>query len=218
MDSGCVSSSAVARRFWKLYRPSSELSPSAVVNLDDDVTFDRALGLSWNTKDDTVTFTSKVNDAPFTKRGILRMVFDPLGCIAPFVVKELWRQKLDWDEVAGPEEQKFWKKYTLKNQAMIFIHFSYSTSSTEIQENMITKCPSIRGWTTLMSGDNFHKGMEKEMKEMKNGEVLYHDLFLTCFYLLQTILGCDVKYRRVKYQRVNIKVLSYSFRGDITVP
>ena len=63
----------------------------------------KALGMSWNTEDDVFFFdlSNKIlnSDNPETKRSLLSLaskVFDPLGLLAPFIVRakilfqELW--------------------------------------------------------------------------------------------------------------------------------
>lgn len=81
----------------------------------------KALGISWSpTKD---CFTYKMNlehhSKPFTKRLLLSEIsslFDPLGWICPIVisakilVQELWKIKLDWDEVIPGEIANQWLK------------------------------------------------------------------------------------------------------------
>jgi hypothetical protein len=103
--------------------PESEVAPSAVVELNDGASgapLQRALGISWDTREDVFTFSSSIKDAPMTKRGILRVtssLFDPTGFLTPFILKakillqELWRTQLDWDEVVDDNQQKHWKKW-----------------------------------------------------------------------------------------------------------
>lgn len=70
------------------------------------------LGMSWNTKRDTLSFvlenTLKKLEGPLTKRGLLaaiNSIFDPMGFLAPFtlVSKNLFQrscmEKLNWDDM-----------------------------------------------------------------------------------------------------------------------
>ena len=100
---------------------------SSVVNLDvDDLPTETALGLKWNVEEDV--FTWAVDDdtlvqtrgKAITRCGILSAVsslFDPLGMIAPFIMKaklllqELCRKKLQWDEEISELEKKQWLRW-----------------------------------------------------------------------------------------------------------
>ena len=100
---------------------------SSVVNLNiDDLPTETALGLKWNVEEDA--FIWEVDDRTLvqtqqkasTRRGILSVVsslFDPLGMIAPFIMKaklllqELCRKKLEWDEEIEELEGKQWLRW-----------------------------------------------------------------------------------------------------------
>ena len=68
-----------------------------VVNLEiERLPTQSALGLKWNINDDKFVwdvvekFQNLVREKPLTKRGVLSVVyclFDPLGCLAPFILK-----------------------------------------------------------------------------------------------------------------------------------
>jgi hypothetical protein len=50
----------------------------------------RLLGVSWDLTADTFTFTVKVDNKPFTKRGVLSIInsfYDPLGIAAPVLIQ-----------------------------------------------------------------------------------------------------------------------------------
>ena len=87
---------------------------------DKDV---KILGLKWNVKDDTISFTKhKIGDTSeniTTKRDVLKQaskIYDPLGIISPVTVKAkmfiqgLWKQGLDWDGKLSPELMEQWAK------------------------------------------------------------------------------------------------------------
>lgn len=92
-----------------------------LVNLDDDTQSIKALGLNWKPVNDILYF--QVHIAPvvsLTKRIVLSdasKLFDPLGLVAPTIVKakiflqELWLQKLDWDDELPAILQHQWKEF-----------------------------------------------------------------------------------------------------------
>ncbi len=74
----------------------------------------KTLGISWNSKDDTLAISSPEcsSTIPLTKRNVLKriaMLFDSLGLVSPFVVvakmqlQELWSRSYDWDDVIVDE-------------------------------------------------------------------------------------------------------------------
>ena len=103
--------------------PESE-SASSVVNLDlENLPIACALGLKWNVEADKFVWevSAKVQqlleEKPMTRRGILSIVsslFDPLGFIAPFIMKaklllqELCRKRLGWDSAINEQERVQW--------------------------------------------------------------------------------------------------------------
>ncbi|XP_062715282.1 uncharacterized protein LOC134291500 [Aedes albopictus] len=82
----------------------------------------KALGISWEPGTDCLRFDSQVRntDEPPTKRSILSDIaklFDPLGLIAPVVVRakilmqELWLLSCDWDEPVPDPVKSKWESY-----------------------------------------------------------------------------------------------------------
>ena len=106
--------------------PESERA-SSVVNLDiEDLPTACALGLKWNVEADKFVWevSAKVRrlleGKPMTRRGVLSVVsslFDPLGFIAPFIMKaklllqELCRKKLGWDSAINEQEMVQWLRW-----------------------------------------------------------------------------------------------------------
>ncbi|XP_064646267.1 uncharacterized protein LOC135499453 [Lineus longissimus] len=86
------------------------VTETAVQELDfdqADIPSQRTLGMRWNIQEDTFTFSCQPKDTPLTKRGLVSTmcsVFDPCGFISPFIarakfmVQDLWREHLDWDQ------------------------------------------------------------------------------------------------------------------------
>nr|XP_055049230.1 uncharacterized protein LOC129434322 isoform X1 [Misgurnus anguillicaudatus] len=91
------------------------------VNLDqEDLPFERTLGVLWDVEKDCFTFDVKAVDKPATKRGILSTtssIYDPLGFVSPFILKakaifqELCRIKVDWDEKIPVEIAEQWHRW-----------------------------------------------------------------------------------------------------------
>ena len=91
-----------------------------VIESLDRENVERTLGVCWVTNSDEFTFRSNPNEAPMTKRGILKTVssvFDPLGFVTPFILKakillqELWRLNCEWDEEVDTRISPFWQKW-----------------------------------------------------------------------------------------------------------
>ena len=81
---------------------------------------ERALGVIWNSENDTLSFRVATTEAQPTKREVLRQtasVFDPLGIGAPFIIRakilmqHLWTLDLEWDECLAESENEQWKKW-----------------------------------------------------------------------------------------------------------
>ncbi len=91
------------------------------VNLDqEDLPFERTLGVLWDVERDCFTFDVKSVDKPVTKRGVLSTtssIYDPLGFASPFVLKakaifqELCRVKVDWDEELPVDVAAQWHRW-----------------------------------------------------------------------------------------------------------
>ena len=107
--------------------------------LDNDIDL-KILGLNWNVKDDTISFTkNEIGDTSViitTKRDVLKQaskIYDPLGIISPVTVKAkmfiqgLWKQGLDWDERLSPALMEQWTKIAedTKEAVSLKIHRKY---------------------------------------------------------------------------------------------
>ncbi|CAB4033211.1 Hypothetical predicted protein [Paramuricea clavata] len=94
--------------------PESELAPCLKgLGLDGKLPIERALGALWNTEEDLFVFTSCLPKAASTRRQILSVIsfmFDPLGMIAPYILRAklffqaLWQMKQGWDETIPSED------------------------------------------------------------------------------------------------------------------
>ncbi|XP_062710901.1 uncharacterized protein LOC134288972 [Aedes albopictus] len=99
------------------------------LNKDKESGNERVLGIVWNPKQDTFSFSTEHRegvkeylrgDKIPTKRIVLSCVmgfFDPLGLLAPFtvhgkiLVQELWRTGCDWDEQIEGECLEGWQRW-----------------------------------------------------------------------------------------------------------
>ena len=73
---------------------------------------ERALGVTWDVQNDTFTFKIKPKALADTRRKVVSLtasIFDPIGFLAPYVVRakiflqSLWKLRQGWDERI-PEE------------------------------------------------------------------------------------------------------------------
>ena len=96
--------------------PISEIS-AASVNLDlDDTNIERALGILWNPKMDTLQIKVSDRETPVTKRGILTYtssIFDPLGILSHMVLEPKLIIQSQWKEKVDREDEI---PYNLKNR------------------------------------------------------------------------------------------------------
>ena len=107
-----------------------ELNISTVVDLsldDKDKVTQRTLGVQWNVKRDMFVFEGIEMKCVTTKRGILSAistVFDPLGFLAPFVLRaklilqSLWEKGLDWDEPIDEDDLREWQQWVTELQEL----------------------------------------------------------------------------------------------------
>ena len=87
----------------------------------DELPIERALGVQWCVKSDTVRFRITIKDKPLTRRGILSMVsstYDPLGLAAPstFKAKKLLQDvykdvKVGWGDKLPESYQNCWENW-----------------------------------------------------------------------------------------------------------
>lgn len=94
-----------------------------IKNLDLDrekLPNDRALGLYWDTEHDIFSFRVTVNNKPPTGRNILSIassIYDPLGFLAPFILKakqvlqQLCEANYGWEDAILAELLKPWQQW-----------------------------------------------------------------------------------------------------------
>ena len=104
--------------------PKEERSKSQklIIENNDQIPSERALGVFWNILEDTFGFKVNLKDRPATRRGILSVVssvFDPLGLAGPFILparimlQRLCKQDLGWDQEIGVTEMAVWRQWLL---------------------------------------------------------------------------------------------------------
>lgn len=98
------------------------------IDIDDNSTSVKVLGLRWLPCSDRFTFkVTNLENTPATKRNILAeasRIYDPMGWLAPSIVlvkilfQQLWLKEVGWDDVLPVEQQKTW--HTLKTNFHYF--------------------------------------------------------------------------------------------------
>ena len=81
---------------------------------------ERALGVLWNTDNDTLCFNIDIMDKSLTRRGLLAMlssIYDPLVLVSPFLLKgrkiiqELCKDSFQWDHPIPENIKQQWLKW-----------------------------------------------------------------------------------------------------------
>ena len=101
--------------------PESERAPSVkVVEESIVMPMERALGVVWDTSSDCFVYEVVKRDIADTRRKILSLIaslFDPIGFIAPFLIRakiflqQVWQLGIGWDDALPPEFLKEWSKW-----------------------------------------------------------------------------------------------------------
>lgn len=118
-----------SEKFMRELDSTSELEDKSI-NPDKEYGIERVLGMWWNVKADSFTFSLKflsvtreilTGEKLPTKRELLKLlmsIFDPLGLISHFLIhlkiliQDIWRSKLDWDQpIASKEIIESWNKW-----------------------------------------------------------------------------------------------------------
>ena len=96
-------------------------------SLGERLPSERALGVQWDPNGDTLGFDISTKRVPLTRRGILSAVssiYDPLGMLAPFVLKgkqilqALCKSEIGWDDEIPQEYAIEWNKWCEQLQQM----------------------------------------------------------------------------------------------------
>lgn len=102
--------------------PKSEHATQPEIKLlKTEAEMHRTLGIQWNTLEDTFEYRLDLRTKELTRRSILSVlssVFDPLGLLAPVIIKgklmlqKCCREKLDWDDELPPDLCSQWLNWT----------------------------------------------------------------------------------------------------------
>lgn len=86
----------------------------------EDLPTERTLGVQWFVEDDEFGFKLHLSDRPATRRGVLSgvaSVYDPLGFVAPFIMKGksilqlACKEKVEWDEKLPVKLAEQWSSW-----------------------------------------------------------------------------------------------------------
>ena len=106
--------------------PESERARSVANLAIEQLPTESTLGMKWNIEEDKFVWEvsderlAAVSSKPLTRRGVLSVIysmFDPLGFIAPYLMKAklllqlLCRRKCGWDDQLGEDEQNQWTRW-----------------------------------------------------------------------------------------------------------
>ena len=88
---------------------------------------ERALGVIWDVHKDTFLFKIKPKELADTRRKVISLtasIFDPIGFLAPFIVRakiflqSLWKLRQGWDEKVPEEIQQEWSVWQKELQSL----------------------------------------------------------------------------------------------------
>ena len=125
--------------------PQGEFSPK--FNSFNERIVKRVLGILWDINNDTLKLNLITKRFSDTKRGVLSFlcsIFDPLGFLSScfleikLLIQDLWRNKLNWDDLLPSDLQKKWKyiqenfSYVYKIEVPRFYGFNSLKGTTEL--------------------------------------------------------------------------------------
>ena len=136
--------------------PTNNISPKLPeINLSvNDISIERALGILWNPETDTFHIKYTLKSVLTTKRGILSLIssiFDPLGFITPaliepkWIIQQLWKRKIDWDELLPSDLTKRWQKWldNLPDIQNITLDRWYGSTNTDTELHVFADASKI---------------------------------------------------------------------------
>jgi hypothetical protein len=117
------------------------------LDLDQDkLPIERALGIQWSAESDKFCFKIVIKERPPTRRGILSImssIYDQLGLLSPvilsakFILQELCRLKLGWDDKIPDKYQSACLRWLedLPKLSQLSIPHCYKPSDFEVKSN-----------------------------------------------------------------------------------
>ena len=112
-----------SRQLMALIPVSERAETMRYVDLNfDDLPSERALGIKWNTDADTLQFMTNAtfDSHNIDRRGVLSAIaslYDPLGCIAPFILigklilQQMCKENVNWDDPLPNHLKPKWEKW-----------------------------------------------------------------------------------------------------------
>ena len=128
--------------------PEEERAKSVKDLTLDNFPAERALGVCWDIRTDTLGFTVAVKDQPPTRRSILSLVssvFDPLGMASPFVLtaklllQDLCRMNLSWDDKLTGPYLDIWENWLSSLPKLEELHMPRCLRPTEFGDISLTQ-------------------------------------------------------------------------------
>ena len=153
---------------------------------------DRALGVMWNTEEDTFGFKIQIKQKPFTRRGMLSMLssmYDPMGFISPFmltgrkIIQELCEENLSWDQAVPDDIKTRWQAW----QQNLF----------KLEEIKIPRCFKPRNFGKIIDSSLHHFS---DASEEGYGQSTYLRLVddkgkIHCSLVIGKSIGCTIEVR-----------------------
>ncbi len=108
----------------------------------------RSLGLLWEIRSDTFTFSASTEVKPYTRRGVLstvNSVFDPLGLLAPVTIRgrallrELTSELSEWDTPLPDDKLKKWESWRDSLQLLKELHVPRTYTLTSLSKAVHTE-------------------------------------------------------------------------------
>ena len=121
-----------SKELLECFPPEDRSAGSTAAMTDDSPLEERALGVYWDIESDSLRYKSMELTQPPTKRGILSglsSVYDPLGLASPFIlrarwiVQELFRRKVGWDEPVPEDLARSWAEWKVDLVEMQALRF-----------------------------------------------------------------------------------------------
>lgn len=143
-----LSKAKLTIRQWASNEPAvlhglSEKSINQHLQLGDTTTL-KKLGIAWDAKKDTITYTVHPKDLhKITKRTILAetaKIFDPLDLLAPVIIvakmimQKLWSLKVDWDESLPQNIHSEWLNFYNELRLLNSLTFQRTIIKTDVQK------------------------------------------------------------------------------------
>ena len=116
---------------------------------------EKVLGYKYSTLEDTLQISgSPIDQSVNTKRGILGQtarVFDPLSLCLPVTIRgkmllrDLWSQKLDWDDIESKEFQNLWSALSCDLAKLDSLQFPRFVISEDSLADFYIFCDASKG-------------------------------------------------------------------------